>query len=159
MSAYNIKWLGIYLIYAIIAFWLYIEGYIYDRDLFYTLILTPSISYLVLPLILKRFGHWKIVIWLDKLIDYWYQTIKECTMERRGRGMEVTNHTLFIEQKPEEKKRLLKNKRIRNVLTILLQVVGLLLLLMVAGFIPYVGVPAIIVFFWINWDRIFKNRK
>ena len=159
MSAYNIKWLGIYLIYAIIAFWLYIEGYIYDRDLFYILILTPSISYLVLPLILKRFGHWKIVIWLDKLIDYWYQAIKECMVERRGSGMEVTNNALFIEQKPEEKKVLLKNKRVRNMLIIFLQVVGLLLLLMVAGFIPYVGVPAIIVFFWINWDRIFRNKK
>lgn len=47
----------------------------------------------------------------------------------------------------------------KTILIYILQVIGLLLLFMLVGALPIVGIPAIIVFFWINWDKVFKKKK
>ena len=159
MSAYNIKWLGVYIIYSVIILWIYIEGVLYEKDLFYTLILIPVIAYLLMPLILRKFGHMKIIGMADKIIDYWYQTIKECVVGKSKKEESLNNNSMLLMQEPKDKEVLIKNGKLKNVLIILLQVTGLLLLFMLAGAVPYIGVPAIIVFFWINWDKIFKKKK
>jgi hypothetical protein len=40
-----------------------------------------------------------------------------------------------------------------------LKVLALLLLFALVGALPFIGIPAIIVFFWINWDKIIKKKK
>lgn len=47
----------------------------------------------------------------------------------------------------------------KTVLSYAIHVIILLLLFMLVGALPLVGIPAIIVFFWINWDKIFKKKK
>ena len=39
------------------------------------------------------------------------------------------------------------------------KVILLFCLFALVGALPVVGIPAIIVFFMINWDKIFKNKK
>lgn len=80
MSSYNIKWIAIYIIYSIVVFWYLVEEEIEERDLFYFLILLPAIIYLALPFFLKKFGNWKVVVWIDKMIDKCYEIIKECVI-------------------------------------------------------------------------------
>ena len=40
-----------------------------------------------------------------------------------------------------------------------LKIIALLALFALVGALPIVGIPAIIVFFWINWDKIFKKKE
>jgi len=78
MSSYNIKCLFVYIFYCILCY-LFDDGSWVENDSQNTVInyiLIPLVSYLLLPFILKLIEKWKVIIWLDKLIDSIYRTIK-----------------------------------------------------------------------------------
>ena len=78
MSSYNIKCLFVYIFYCILCY-LFDGGSWVENDLqnaVINYILIPLVSYLLLPFILKLIERWKVIIWLDKLIDSIYKTIK-----------------------------------------------------------------------------------
>lgn len=88
ISAYNVKWLCFYNIYfwCIITLCPYydcsIDDFIYaileDFPLYvWTLILIPFFLYLIFPFILKIIGNWKIVKFVDRIIDTVYQEVKK----------------------------------------------------------------------------------
>lgn len=78
MSSYNIKCLFVYIFYCILCY-LFDGGSWVENDLqnaVINYILIPLVSYLLLPFILKLIERWKVIIWLDKIIDSIYKTIK-----------------------------------------------------------------------------------
>ena len=78
MSSYNIKCLFAYIFYCILCY-LFDGGSWVENDsqnAVINYILIPLVSYLLLPFILKLIERWKVIIWLDKLIDSIYRTIK-----------------------------------------------------------------------------------
>lgn len=82
LSSYNIKWIAAYILYVIIL----LVGDIplsYDKEesvidsegaTFYLLL--PALAYLLLPLLLKLIGNWKLIKWVDRTIDTIYNSIK-----------------------------------------------------------------------------------
>ena len=79
LSSYNIKCLAIYAIYCLFFFFIG-EGNFFDDDVknsVFQYIAIPLITYLLLPFGLKVIGNWKIVQWIDCVIDYLYRSIKE----------------------------------------------------------------------------------
>lgn len=79
LSSYNIKCLVIYVIYCLLVFFVEPGNFFNDdvKDAVLLYIAIPLIVYLLLPFVLKFAGNWKIVRWLDGVIDYIYKTIKE----------------------------------------------------------------------------------
>lgn len=87
LSPYKQKWLITYLLYTAILILLdpYMFGftdysYVTDEvivNIIGFLLVLPLICYLLLPIILKWIGHWKVIKWLDMAIDSIYRTILE----------------------------------------------------------------------------------
>ena len=79
LSSYNIKCLAIYVIYCLIFFFIGEGGFFNDdtKNVVFQYIAIPLIVYLLLPFVMKVIGNWKIVQWIDGVIDYVYLTIKE----------------------------------------------------------------------------------
>jgi hypothetical protein len=79
LSSYNIKCLVIYILYCLFFFFIG-EGVFFDDDIknyVFQYIAIPLIVYLLLPFVLKIIGHWRMVKWIDDVIDYLYRSIKE----------------------------------------------------------------------------------
>lgn len=79
LSSYNIKCLVIYILYCLFFFFIG-EGTFFDDDVknyVFQYIAIPLIVYLLLPFVLKIIGHWRMVKWIDGVIDYLYRSIKE----------------------------------------------------------------------------------
>lgn len=79
LSSYNIKCLVIYILYCLFFFFIG-EGTFFDDDVknyVFQYIAIPLITYLLMPFVLKLIGNWKIVRWLNSIIDYIYRSIKE----------------------------------------------------------------------------------
>lgn len=86
-NSYNIKFGVVYIIYALwmLAEYKFLEFYsdeiYFETESFVWLIfLFPLFLYLLFPVVLKYIGKWKVVKWIDKVIDKWYIIVMErCT--------------------------------------------------------------------------------
>ena len=81
LSSYTIKWMWTYVIYLL---WLQVAIFDsnwskYEKDIFdYTLFafVFPLSLYLFFPFIWKFLSKWGIFRRIEKIVDYWYNTIK-----------------------------------------------------------------------------------
>ena len=88
LSSYNIKWIVLYVIYALLMLAEYDFGFDdqYRNSLeeaIWLLLLFPLFAYLLFPLVYKYIGAWKPVRWLDGAIDYIYRTIREPSKQHK----------------------------------------------------------------------------
>ena len=88
LSSYNIKWLIFYMLYIICCVFIDYEslglsGYSNDilgeviQEIIGLLILLPMVAYILFPTIYKVIDNWRVVKWIDLVIDKCYQNIKE----------------------------------------------------------------------------------
>lgn len=135
LSSYSIKFLVIYILYCLFFFFIG-EGTFFDDDVknyVFQYIAIPLITYLLLPFVLRLIGNWKIVRWIDGIIDYLYRSIKEPGKQHTFRVKEAV---LFSDNSTAE-----KSHWTGKVLKILMWVAliwGILILIYV---IPGLGVP------------------
>lgn len=84
LSSYNIKWIAIYIVYATFMWLVEGEEIVYNRkeegysfDFTLLFILLPLLTYIFFPTLLKVIGNWKIIKFFDRIIDFFYRSIKE----------------------------------------------------------------------------------
>ena len=135
LSSYNIKCLVIYILYCLFFFFIG-EGTFFDDEIknyVFQYIAIPLITYLLLPFVLKLIGHWRIVKWIDNVIDYLYRSIKESG----------TQHAFHVERAelPAEGSSKGDSHWLWKVLKILLWVVIIWGILILIYLIPGLGVP------------------
>lgn len=125
----------IYILYCLFFFFLG-EGGFFDDDIknyVFQYITIPLIVYLLLPFVLKIIGHWKMVKWIDGVIDFLYRSFKEPDK----------HHVFLVEDSasPVENATTEKKNRVWKLLRILIWIAiiwGVLILIYV---IPGLGVP------------------
>ena len=135
LSSFNIKCLAIYIIYCLFLFFIG-EGTFFDDDIknyVFQYIAIPLITYLLLPFVLKLIGHWRIIKWIDSVIDYLYRSVKE----------PGTQHAFHVERAELPAKGSSKGDShwLWTVLKILLWVVIIWGILILMYLIPGLGVP------------------
>lgn len=81
LSSYNVKWIIFYLIYVL---WMFAEwDFGFDCQFFsieefiWHLFLIPLFTYLLFPFIYSNTKNWKIIKWIDRIVDSVYNKLKE----------------------------------------------------------------------------------
>lgn len=153
LSSYNIKCLVIYILYCLFFFFIG-EGTFFDdgvKNYVFQYIAIPLIVYLLLPFVLKIIGHWRMVKWIDGVIDYLYRSIKEP-------GIQQLFHIERAELSADDSSKG-NSHWLRKVAIILLWVAIIWGILILIYLIPGLGVPAAALAGYVGVKMTKKEKK
>lgn len=145
LSSYNIKWIVLYVIYALWMLAEYDFGFDHNpisdcmEEVIWLLFLAPLLVYLLFPLVYKYIGDWKLIRWIDGAIDYIYRTNKE---PGKRHEMHIEKRTELSTDRSTPLTNPKNNHWIWKVLKVLLCVAVIWGILILIYVIPGLGVPA-----------------
>lgn len=143
----------IYVIYCLLVFFVEPGNFFNDdvKDAVLLYIAIPLIVYLLLPFVLKVAGNWKIVRWLDGVIDYIYKTIKEPDKQHEFQKESLVQTSDSSTSKADH--------WIWKVIKVVLWIAILWGILILIYVIPGVGVPAAVVAGYLGVKMTKKEDK
>ena len=163
LSSYNIKWIVLYIIYALWMLAEYDFGFDYNKisdcmeEVIWLLLLAPLLAYLLFPLVYKYIGTWKPIRWIDGAIDYIYSTIREPSKQHK---MNIEKSAALSTDRSIPMIIPKKDHWIWKVLKVLLWVAVIWGILILIYVIPALGVPvaALAGFVGVKMTKKEKNK-